>query len=683
MKREALAKKIMVLGIDGMDPRLTRKYVDEGKMPNTKKLIEMGACRHDLTMLGAQPTVTPPMWTTMATGAYPVTHGITCFYRQSTEDLDVREYNLDSTNCKAEPLWNVFAENGKKTLVWHWPGSSWPPTSDNPNLHVVDGTQPAAVNMGVATTELDFVLVANPRVDVPHFRPKASSDKDVPCVLADLEVDESKADEKGVMDRIMSKGFRKIILKPEDGENVLSETPFDIVFSPVKEAKGWADAPADAKEFTVLFSNGLIRRPALILKNADGVYDSVAIYKSKKETEPMVILPKDVVVTDIVDESVKGDNKVMATRSMRLLELAEDGSELKIWSSGAMELNNSSVWHPQTLYKKVADNVGHPKLPPILGGANKQLLEECMIPGWDVVLDWNAKALNYLIEAEEYDVIFSQVHNIDAQGHMFLKFLKDRGNNRLTEEEYAHVLELGYLQTDEYIGKFMHLLDEGWTMCLISDHAQCCPEHRPHLIGDMGGVNAGVMGELGLTVMKKDAEGNDLYEIDWTKTKAIQIRGNHIYLNIKGRNQHKQEDGTVIDGIVDPADQYEVEEEIMTALYGLRDEETGKRIIAMALRNRDALLLGHGGPESGDIIFWNAEGYNYDHCDILSTTYGYAGTSVSPIFIGAGPGLKAGVYTDRQIRQVDLVPTLAVLGGVRMPAQCEGAPVYQILTEEY
>ena len=28
--------------------------------------------------------------------------------------------------------------------------SSWPPTSDNPNLHVVDGTQPAAVNSGVA-----------------------------------------------------------------------------------------------------------------------------------------------------------------------------------------------------------------------------------------------------------------------------------------------------------------------------------------------------------------------------------------------------------------------------------------------------------------------------------------------------------------------------------------------------
>lgn len=45
MKREALAEKIMVLGVDGMDPRLTSKFVKEGKMPNVKKLMERGACR--------------------------------------------------------------------------------------------------------------------------------------------------------------------------------------------------------------------------------------------------------------------------------------------------------------------------------------------------------------------------------------------------------------------------------------------------------------------------------------------------------------------------------------------------------------------------------------------------------------------------------------------------------------
>ena len=35
------------------------------------------------------------------------------------------------------------------------------------------------------------------------------------------------------------------------------------------------------------------------------------------------------------------------------------------------------------------------------------------------------------------------------------------------------------------------------------------------------------------------------------------------------------------------------------------------------------------------------------------------------------------------IRQVDFAATVAALAGVRMPAQCEGAPVYQIFEEEF
>ena len=47
LKREAAADKILLLGVDGLDPRLTRKYVDMGIMPNVKKYIERGACRED------------------------------------------------------------------------------------------------------------------------------------------------------------------------------------------------------------------------------------------------------------------------------------------------------------------------------------------------------------------------------------------------------------------------------------------------------------------------------------------------------------------------------------------------------------------------------------------------------------------------------------------------------------
>ena len=76
-----MTEKILVLGIDGMDPRYTKKLLAMGKMPNTKKLMDRGAYREDLMMLGSHPTITPPMWTTLSTGAHPVTHGITCYNR--------------------------------------------------------------------------------------------------------------------------------------------------------------------------------------------------------------------------------------------------------------------------------------------------------------------------------------------------------------------------------------------------------------------------------------------------------------------------------------------------------------------------------------------------------------------------------------------------------------------------
>ena len=188
-KREALANKILLLGVDGMDPRLTRKYVDEGYMPNVKQYIERGAQRHDLVMLGGHPTVTPPMWTTLACGCYANVHGITGFFRKGA-DIDEIDYNIDSRLCKAEQLWNVLAEAGKKTLVWHWPGSAWPPSSDSENLFVVDGTAPGVVNGAVAMVDTEFLVGASEKFSEIRFVPKAPMEASAACVIDDLDVED-------------------------------------------------------------------------------------------------------------------------------------------------------------------------------------------------------------------------------------------------------------------------------------------------------------------------------------------------------------------------------------------------------------------------------------------------------------------------------------------------------------
>lgn len=56
----------------------------------------------------------------------------------------------------------------------------------------------------------------------------------------------------------------------------------------------------------------------------------------------------------------------------------------------------------------------------------------------------------------------------------------------------------------------------------MSDHGlMVMDEEHPPLIGDAFGCNVRVMEELGYTVVKKDAQGNDLHEIDWEKTRAV------------------------------------------------------------------------------------------------------------------------------------------------------------------
>jgi predicted AlkP superfamily phosphohydrolase/phosphomutase len=678
MMREVLTDKIIVLGIDGFDPKLAKKFLKMGIMPNLQKLIECGAQREDLVLLGGVPTVTPPMWTTLATGANPNTHGITCFWNHDHEQLDNLVYALDSTRCKAEQLWNVTAEAGKKTLVWHWPGSAWPPSSDNPKLHVVAGTNPGSINQDAGNVEWEKLFIGSietSEVGVQdHVGPKGGAG----CIIEDLDVLEEKGDNEGFKNMLAGKIKDILIMSKKETEigQVMNLTP-DVIKMPIKEPAKWENAPAGAKEAVLIFSDGLIRRPSLLLQNKNGIYDRIAIYKNKKETSPIEVVKKGVFFQNFIDEVKKpnGDT-IMTNRSLKLIDIAEDGSNFAMWMSFALDINCAQLFHPKELYNEITTKVDLVQPISIMGTVNHELFQEIVLRSWDKYVDWQADCLNYVIENNYYDVIFSHLHNIDAIGHQSWHLAKPQeywdyaeGDEKFFQDDIKYI----YKQTDRYLGRFLHLLDKEWTVFIVSDHGLISEEHEPPIIGEMVGINIPVMKELGFTVLKKDADGNELREIDWEKTKAVASRGGHIWVNLKGRNST---------GCVDPADKYELEREIIDALYAYRDPSTGKRIICMAVRNKEAAIFGMSGPECGDIIYFMEEGFNRVHADSLPTQDGYFDTSVSPIFIAAGKGLKKGHITERVIRVADVAPTIAILAGVRIPAQCEGAPIYQILAEE-
>ena len=672
--------KVFVIGIDGMDPKTTRRMVDEGKLPNIKKLIELGSAREDLMLLGGNPTITPPMWTTMATGAYPMTHGITCYWNQHPTDLSRFEFAFDSRQCKAEHVWNCIVEAGKKVLVWTWP-SSWPPSSSSENLHVVGTFSPSLPNCTGCDLDSEHITWASVEIETVQKRMKESLKGGAGCIN-EGEVVETADDEGNYIKCFMSADNKAFVLLDHHEGEELNETPLivDTYDVPLKQPTNWGhELPEGALEFPIIIAGGMKQLPSLLLKNEAGIFDHVEIYLSKKDAEPIAKLADKEFLPELNMEMMYEGQKVEGNRHASVMKIDPEGKYVGISMGKCLDhttARKSAVWQPQSLYQQTVDIAGYVPYGSCYGGGSPEMISQRILPSYRYGAQWQAKAIMGLIEQNDYEAVFTHLHSCDHVGHTCWRWAKSREKYDWNDEKiYQGFIEQVYMDADEYVGELMLLLDKGWTLILTSDHGLLCSEEDElPFLGEGFVMNVGVLKDLGYTVMQKDENGNDTRKIDWTKTRAVSPRGNHIYINLKGRNNQEG-----IDGIVDPADKYELERQIIDDLYNYR--MNGKRIVNIAMRNKDAVLLGLTGEKCGDIIYFLEEGFNRLHGDALSTTEGYFGTSVSPLFVAAGAGVKAGYKMDRMINQVDLAPTIAAIMGVRQPANADGAVVHQILVE--
>ena len=78
--RHAWVKKIVFLGLDGLDPRLTERLMAEGKLPNLARLAAEGSYTRLRTTF---PALSPVAWSTFATGVSPAKHNIFDFLDRS------------------------------------------------------------------------------------------------------------------------------------------------------------------------------------------------------------------------------------------------------------------------------------------------------------------------------------------------------------------------------------------------------------------------------------------------------------------------------------------------------------------------------------------------------------------------------------------------------------------------
>ena len=79
-----LIGRLVIVGLDGQDPVLTDRFMEQGLLPNFKKLAETGGYRRLRTTF---PSVSPVAWSSFSTGTQPGRHNIFDFL-----DRDRRTY---------------------------------------------------------------------------------------------------------------------------------------------------------------------------------------------------------------------------------------------------------------------------------------------------------------------------------------------------------------------------------------------------------------------------------------------------------------------------------------------------------------------------------------------------------------------------------------------------------------
>src|SRR5438094_1411869 len=134
----AMGKKVIVIGIDGMDPRLSESMMKAGELPNLTKLRAVGG----FSKLGTSiPPQSPVAWANFINGAGPGSHGIFDFIHRHPEEQCAPFYSAAETvggetllRRQGVPFWDYLDQAGIPSTFYDLP-SNYPASPSQHGHH--------------------------------------------------------------------------------------------------------------------------------------------------------------------------------------------------------------------------------------------------------------------------------------------------------------------------------------------------------------------------------------------------------------------------------------------------------------------------------------------------------------------------------------------------------------------
>lgn len=647
--------RAIILGMDSTFLPIVRRFAAEGILPNFSRLMAEGTANEAMPCL---PCYTPTNWATLATGAWPGTHGAANWNdRRPGDQLERTPLStFDSRTITAETIWEAAERAGLKCLVVAHP-AGWPP-------RIRQGYVLAPLDRGLTS----FVIRSGEvvRLHRPSHRDARSSEG---RWTVELHVPGS-----------------------EHPEEVAAETT-----RPSTQPQRTADVRAveDGAELAA----GAARRggrpaarsaaPGLRLSvtvDGGGERATVTLRTLQGEGEECQLQPGQWSGWYFGRFAGRKD-EVRASCRFKLVEVSGDGSEVRLIRSEVYPTEGIS--YPDGLGEEVIREVGpyleHPAVRQLQTAADVEtVMEEVRYQAL-----WHARVARYLYERDQgcgerpWDLYQAHWHWPDTAIHGFLAGY-DPASPVFDPERAAFatdILRRTYQIADEMLGAFLDLADAHTYVLVVSDHGNSPNRWAASPLQRLQ--------ECGLLAMEGDhSDGPRRGSVDWARSRAYAHGGLQFCVNLKGREPS---------GCVEPADYEQVQEEIIDALYSWKDPATGRRPIALALKKRDAQLLGFWGDTVGDVIFLYNSGFAWTAPESGSVGVARGGANHGPqpptartdlssnlgVIFALGPGIKRGYERDRErlglMRLVDVVPTVCHLLGIQPPAQSQGSVLYDIL----
>ncbi len=113
---------VVVVGMDGLEWSVLQPLLEQGKLPNFKKLIDRGVAGGLTTF---QPTFSPVVWTSIATGVPAEKHGILYFSEMKGGRRVPGGLPYTSNSRKVPAVWNIASDADRDVLSVGW-WVSWP-----------------------------------------------------------------------------------------------------------------------------------------------------------------------------------------------------------------------------------------------------------------------------------------------------------------------------------------------------------------------------------------------------------------------------------------------------------------------------------------------------------------------------------------------------------------------------